>query len=110
MGGVDDTTEPTNANDIINTNATVFRISGLVTDEYGRYLKMINLGSYPCIPYNYRIEKLVKDLDFIEYLRRRFLKIKNDVQFDGYISNIYIRIGKNGEPASFLTYEIFQNA
>lgn len=55
----------TNDNKAIHSKALVFRISASIMDTYGKYIKNVNLGGWPCKPYGYSINSLVEDESFI---------------------------------------------
>lgn len=94
---------------IININSTVFKISGNIVDKYGRYKKIINMGSWSCLSYDYKIDKLIKDTKFLEFLiekiKEKSCKLNDESCF---VQTITIRIGKKGEPVFFSTSEIIE--
>jgi len=84
---------------VLQITATNFKISGYLQDEFGKYLKVLSLGSWPGEPYDYRIENLIEDKAFFEELNFR---IKKKLEREGYhpklLQTIYIKLGKNGDP------------
>lgn len=94
----------------LNTNATVFKFSGNVVDDYGRYEKTVSLGSWPCVPYEYSVDALIEDKEFVDFLGKK-IKEKSDSLNNcfSFINTIIIRIGRSGEPVSFSTSEIMQS-
>ena len=97
--------------EILNTNATVFRVSGNLVDSYGQYLKTVNLGSWPCVPYEHSIDALIEDEQFVDYLVDKIKEKLNDMERDRstYIETIAIRIGSKGEPVIFSTSELIES-
>jgi hypothetical protein len=95
------------APEALNTNATVFKISGNITDYYGRYKKTVNLGSWPCAPYECSVDALVEDNKFVDFLVDK-IKEKSSSLSDSqsFIQMIAIRIGNKGSPVFFSTSEI----
>ncbi|TSA38718.1 MAG: hypothetical protein D4R63_10420, partial [Methylococcaceae bacterium] len=97
--------------EILNTNATVFRISGNVVNEYGKYQKTVNLGSWPCLPYEHSIDALVEDKKFVGFLTDKIKKIISAMCTSlSYVQTISIRLGNKGEPVFFTTSEIIDSA
>lgn len=85
-------------------NALVFRISCNMVDEYGNYKKRINLGSWPCRPYEHKVDVLVQDKTFVQTLIKRVTKKMiegNDMT--NFIQNFVIKCGCKGMPTFFLT-------
>lgn len=94
---------------IANTSPTVFIISATITDYYGKYVAITKLGNWPCKPYNYSINALILDEEFINVLTSRIndkhADIKNLMQF---IHAISIKLGSKGEPVFFLVSDIVE--
>ena len=97
--------------EILNTNATVFRISGTLVDSYGKHLKNVSLGSWPCEPYEHSIDALIEDKQFVDCLVDRMKEKINDMEKDRptYMQTIAIRIGSRGEPVFFSTSEVIES-
>ncbi len=91
---------------VLQTNVTIFKIIGYVQDEFGKLIKILNLGSWPCIPYEYRIENLIEDGDFIKELNMR---IEKKMKREGYNPNlmqtVYVKLGDKGDPVLISLYE-----
>ncbi len=96
--------------EILCTNATVFKISTNIVDSYGKYLKTINLGSWPCEPYEHSIDALIDDAQFVDCLIDRVKEKLNDMEKDGsvYMQTIAIRVGSKGYPVCFSISELVQ--
>ena len=96
-----------NTIDIVNTDAAVFRISGSVVDDYGRYVRTICLGSWPCLPYEYSIADLVEDRRFLHHLEEKIeekmSRLHDDVRFG---EMLVIRVGASGEPVVISASEV----
>ena len=96
-----------NNSQILNTNASVFKISANIADDYGRYITTVNIGSWPCEPYEYSIDTLIDDESFISTLVNRINKkrpVNKDIK--QFIYTIAIRLGRKGEPVYFSTSDI----
>lgn len=96
-----------NSSEILNKKVTAFKISANVVDGYGRYKKVVKLGSWPCLPYEYNVDNLVKDGKFIDFLIMKIKeKISNMNDETSSVQTIAIRLGKKEEPVFFSTSEI----
>jgi len=96
---------------ILDTNATVFRISVNAVDYYGKYLKTMNLGSWPCGPYEHSIDSLIEDRKFVDYIVEQINKKRCEVEKDRpiYLPTVAIRIGSKGDPVFFSTSELIES-
>jgi TATA-box binding protein (TBP) (component of TFIID and TFIIIB) len=84
---------------VIQTTATTFKITGYVEDEFGKLLKILSLGSWPCEPYEYRIENLIEDGDFLEELNMRIeKKMKREGYNPNLLQTVYVKLGNKGDP------------
>lgn len=93
-----------NESQILNTNASVFRISANIADDYGRYITTVNIGSWPCEPYEYSIDTLIDDL--VSRINKK-RPVNKDIE--EFIYTIAIRLGRKGEPVYFSTSDIIAN-
>ncbi len=88
--------------EVLYTNVSVFRVSAIVVDEYGQYVKSISLGSWPCRPYEYSLDDLIEDEDFVSTLIKRIAdKLISKESLTHSIQMIAIRLGKKGHPVCF---------
>ncbi|MFT6910510.1 MAG: hypothetical protein ACJAS1_007239 [Oleiphilaceae bacterium] len=99
-------TTSNNEIEVTHSNPSVFRISASITDDYGNYIKNINLGSWPCEPYNHSINALVQDESFINYLAVHITEKITDNIDTQFIHAISIRLGSRGQPVLFATPNI----
>ena len=68
-----------------------------MVDEHGRYIKVINLGSWSCAPYDYSIDTLVENEEFVNALIEKVTEeISNSVNLSRFIQTIAIRLGSKG--------------
>lgn len=96
--------------EILNIKATVFRIAGNLVDNYGRYKKIISLGSWPCLPYGYSIEALVQDKKFVDFLVEKIKeKVSTMNDNSSFLQTIAISLGSSGKPVIFSTSEIIES-
>jgi hypothetical protein len=104
---IEEEATPNKESEILHTNASVFRISGNIIDEYGRYIKNVNLGSWPCEPYEYSIDALVEDKEFVKALIKKLTeKISDSENTTRIIQTVAIRLGNRGDPIFFSTSDI----
>jgi len=96
--------------EVINSNATVFRISGNLVDDYGKYIKTLNLGSWPCTPYEHSVDSLIEDDKFKDFLVEKINeKLGTLCNTPILIQTIAIRIGSRGEPVSFSLSDLIES-
>ena len=83
-----------------------FKIHAVLADEYGKFIKNIALGSWPCAAYSHKIEKLVQDDDF-RYQLKGWIKEKNSEHKDKmeFVHTILIRVGSKKMPKDFSAFE-----
>lgn len=87
-------------------NASVFKISGYVVNQYQEYQKVINIGSWPCLPYQHSIDLLVEDHEFLDFLVEKTTKKLLSMESGFFVRTIAIRVGSKGEPVLFSTSEM----
>ena len=82
----------------IQIKPSVFKVSGYLAGENGQTIKLVCLGSEPSEPYDYNVEKLIKDKNFIDTLAIRINDKVVATAPNGSIRSIIIRLGQKGEP------------
>lgn len=98
---------PYQKSEILHTDVSVFRISGNMVDEFGLYIKNVNLGSWPCEQYEYSIDALVEDKEFVKALIEKVTeKISESEDITRFIHTVAIRLGNSGVPIFFSTSDI----
>ena len=72
----------------------VFRLGAYVRGASG-LVKGVNLGSWPCRPYDGRVERLLEDDEFFRALNERLASkgVRNDD-----VEAVYVRLGNHGTP------------
>ena len=83
-----------------------FKIHAVIADEYGKFIKNITLGAWPCATYSHEIEKLVQDDNFREQLKG-WIKEKNSEHKDKmeFVHTILIRVGSKATPKDFSAFD-----
>ena len=74
------------------SNARTFRVMAYAS-KHGAALRAINLGTWPCVPYGRRVERLLEDETFAADVRSRIESILFE---DEGIEGVYVRLGKEG--------------
>ncbi len=98
---------PYQKSEILHTDISVFKISGKMVDEFGLYIKIVNLGSWPCEQYEYSIDNLVEDKEFVKILIEKVTeKISENEDITRFIHTVAIRLGNSGVPIFFSTSDI----
>jgi len=91
--------------------ALVFKISAKITDDYGRYIKKINVGTWPCKPYAHDIDYLIKDKTFIHFLinkmKEKLAKLNDE---ESFVNMISIKTGNKGKETYYPIKDILSMA
>jgi len=91
--------------------ALVFKISAKMTDDYGRYKKKINVGTWPCQPYSYDADYLIKDKTFIRFLvnkmKEKLAKLNDE---ESFVNMIAIKTGNRGKETLYPIKDILSMA
>lgn len=70
---------------------TKFKLSGVLVDDFGAYIKVVNLGSWNCADYDNNPEVLIDDDDFSTFLANKVSK----VQEQGHLTKLILRKGQH---------------
>lgn len=92
------------------TQPSIFKISVRLVDSFGFYRKILNIGSMPAAMYDYSIELLIMDENFISYLAEEIGKKANSALiFPFYTDFVAISLGNRGARVYFPASELIES-
>ena len=83
-------------------------IKGIVTDDYGQHVTYIKLFSYDDFPFDADMDSIIGSRIFLVELKKTIKKYRACFGYGLYISDIIVRVGKNGTPKIVSIYDLEQ--